>query len=66
MRFDGPFGRTILLLSTLLATSILAWHGTIDGQAYVGVIGIILGGIVHASGTKQGSDVLVKGRRDVD
>jgi hypothetical protein len=53
---DGSTSRTIVLLAVVIASSALAWHGTINGEAYVALIGIVLGGVVHASGTRQGSE----------
>lgn len=55
-RVSSGTSRTILLLSILGVVTALNWHGSLDAQATTGLLGIILGGIVHASGTKQGSD----------
>jgi len=48
--------RTIILILSLLSVTVLAWHGTIDAQAYVAIVSLVLGGVVHASGTRQGSE----------
>jgi len=56
MTLDGSTSRTLILLTTIISATVLAWHGTVDGQAYVAIIGIVLGGVVHASGTRQGSE----------
>jgi hypothetical protein len=56
MRIDSSTSRTLILLTALTAASLLCWAGKVDGQAYVAIIGIVLGGVVHASGTKQGSE----------
>ena len=56
---DGSTSRTLILLAAILSLSLLAWHGTVDGQAYVATISLILGGVVHASGTNQGSKASV-------
>ena len=52
---DGTTSRTILLLAGVISVTGLAWHGTVDGQAYVAVITFLFGGIIHASGTRQGA-----------
>lgn len=52
---DGSTSRTLILLAALAVTALLAWHGTINGEAAVGVIASIVGAVVHASGTRQGS-----------
>jgi hypothetical protein len=52
---DGSTSRTIVLVAALGAVSALCWHGTVDGQAFVGVVSLVLGGVVHASGTNQGA-----------
>lgn len=56
---DGSTSRTLILLAAIVAASVLAWHGTVDGQAYVAVLSLVLGGVVHASGTNQGSQASV-------
>lgn len=53
---DGSTSRTLIVLGCVVAATVLCWHGTVDGQAYVGILSLILGGAVHASGTKQGSE----------
>ena len=49
-------GRLAVLIGCLLSVTVLAWHGTIDAQAYVAIVSLVLGGVVHASGTRQGSE----------
>jgi len=53
---DGSIVRAVIVLTTLVSATILAWHGVVDGQAYTGIVLAILGGAIHASGTKQGSE----------
>jgi len=53
---DGSTSRTLILLAALVATSLLTWAGKVDAQAFVAIMGIVLGGVVHASGSKQGTD----------
>jgi hypothetical protein len=62
---DGSTSRTLILLGSLASVSLLAWHGTVSGEAYTGVIGIIIGGVVHASGTNQGSQATADPPPDV-
>jgi hypothetical protein len=54
---DGSTSRTLILLGALIATSLLTWAGKVDAQAFVAIVSLVLGGVVHASGTKQGSEV---------
>ena len=58
---DGTTSRTILLLAGVISVTGLAWHGTVDGQAYVAVVTFLFGGIIHASGTKQGAEASTPG-----
>jgi hypothetical protein len=53
---DGSTSRTLILLAALIATSLLTWAGKVDAQAFVAIASLVLGGVVHASGAKQGSD----------
>ena len=53
---DGSTSRALILLAVIASATVLAWHNTISGEAYVGLLGIVLGGVVHASGSKQGTD----------
>ena len=52
---DGSTSRTVILVAALVSVSVLAWHGTVDGAAYNGIIGAVIGAVVHASGTRQGA-----------
>jgi hypothetical protein len=54
---DGSTSRTLVLLAALAATTFLTYHGSVDAQAFVAIVSLVLGGVVHASGTKQGSEV---------
>lgn len=56
---DGSTSRTLLLLATIVAVVVLNWHGSVGGQACVALLSLIAGGLVHASGTKQGSEAAV-------
>lgn len=56
---DGSTSRTLILLFALASVTVLTWHGTVTGEAYTGVLGIIIGGVVHASGTNQGAKAVV-------
>lgn len=53
---DGSTSRTLILLAALIATSLLTWAGKVDAQAFVAIVSLVLGGVVHASGTKQGTE----------
>lgn len=50
----GSTSRTLILLAALIATSLLTWAGKVDAQAFVAIVSLVLGGVVHASGTNQG------------
>lgn len=52
---DGSTSRTLILLTALAATAVLTWHGAVDAQAFVAIASLVIGGVVHASGTNQGS-----------
>jgi hypothetical protein len=52
---DGTL-RWLLLVAVLGCATALCWHGTINGEAYVGLLAALTGGVIHASGAKQGSD----------
>jgi hypothetical protein len=56
---DGSTSRFVLLLASIGAVSALAWHGTVGGQAAIGLLTAIVGGLIHASGTKQGSEASI-------
>jgi hypothetical protein len=56
---DGSTSRTLILLASLAATSLLCWAGKVDAQAFVAIVSLVLGGVVHASGTNQGSQASV-------
>jgi hypothetical protein len=53
---DGSTSRFILLAMCVVSATVTALHGTIDGAVYSAVISVIIGGAVHAGGTKQGSE----------
>jgi hypothetical protein len=55
MTLDGSTSRTLILLVALVSVTVLTWHGTVDGAAYTGILGAVLGAVVHASGTRQGA-----------
>lgn len=59
LALDGSGSRTIIVLTCIACATALCWHKTIDGQAMVGLLSLIVGGAVHASGTKQGSEASV-------
>ena len=46
----------MILLAALVATSLLCWAGKVDAQAFVAIVSLVLGGVVHAAGTRQGSE----------
>lgn len=56
---DGSTSRTLILLASLLAVSLLCWAGKVDAQAFVAIVSLVLGGVVHASGTNQGAQSTV-------
>lgn len=56
MHLDGPTSRTIILLAALVAATFLTWAGKVDAQAFVAIVSAVLGGVIHASGNKQGAD----------
>lgn len=56
MKLDGSTARTIVLLASLAAVTFLTYHGAVDAQAFVAIVSLVLGGVVHASGTRQGSE----------
>lgn len=58
-KIDGSTSRTLILLAALVATSLLTWADKVDAQAFVAIVSLVLGGVVHASGTKQGSEASV-------
>lgn len=52
---DGSTSRTVILLASLVAASLLCWAGKVDAQAFVAIVSAVLGGVIHASGNKQGA-----------
>jgi hypothetical protein len=56
MRLEGAASRTIILLTVLVLSSMLCWLDKVDAQAYVALVSAVLGGVIHASGNKQGAD----------
>lgn len=52
----GSLSRTLVLLGSLGSVVFLTWTGDVNGDAAVGIISAIVGGVIHASGTKQGSE----------
>jgi hypothetical protein len=52
----GSASRTLVLLAAIGSATACALVGTIDGAVYSGIVGAVVGGVVHASGTKQGSE----------
>jgi Ni,Fe-hydrogenase I cytochrome b subunit len=56
---DGSTSRFLLLLAVIAAVTGLALHGNVDGQAVIGLLAGIVGGLLHASGTKQGSEASI-------
>lgn len=56
MTFEGSSSRTLILLTVLVAASVLCWLDKVDAQAYVALVSAVLGGVIHASGNKQGAD----------
>lgn len=55
-RIDGSTSRFIILALALISVTACALQGTIDGAVYSAVVATIIGGVVHASGTKQGAE----------
>lgn len=53
---SGSTSRTILILGVIVCAGVLTWHGSITGEACYGLLTLIAGALVHASGTKQGAD----------
>jgi hypothetical protein len=49
----GSTSRTLILLAALLSTSLLCWAGKVDAQAFVAIVSLVLGGVVHAAGVNQ-------------
>lgn len=60
MNMTGSTSRTIILLASLAAVTFLTYHGSVDAQAFVAIVSLVLGGVVHAAGTKQGSEATTK------
>lgn len=56
MKIDGGTTRFIILALTLVSVTACALQGTVDGSVYAAVIATVVGGVVHASGTKQGAE----------
>lgn len=59
MKLDGSTSRTLILLASLGSATAAVLTGTIDGAAFTGIVGAVIGGVVHASGTNQGSQASV-------
>lgn len=55
LHLDGSTSRTLILITALIAVTLLTWHGDVNGEAFTGIVGAIIGAAVHASGTRQGS-----------
>jgi hypothetical protein len=55
-RLDGSTSRFIILALALASVTACALQGTIDSATYSAIVGAVIGGVVHASGTKQGSE----------
>lgn len=56
---DGSTSRTLILLASLGSVTVCALTGTIGGDVYSAIVAAVIGGVVHASGTNQGSQATV-------
>jgi hypothetical protein len=45
---------TLVFVSTLIALCVMAWHKTIDGEAFVTILGVLIGGGSSAAAMSHG------------
>lgn len=49
----------LIVLAIIGSLTFLAWDEKVDGQAYVAIVSGVIGGILHAAGTRGGAQAAV-------
>jgi hypothetical protein len=54
----SPF-TAVIVLASICSLTFLAWGDKVDGAAVVALLSAIIGGVLHAAGTRGGAQAVV-------